>query len=95
VDTNSFFLGYGFFTERATTHLSFMLWKTLLMQRLTLYFPYRLKQVNPKDFGFILNKATTIEGKRLKFTANLLLIFFYADLFVLIFLKDIANIFAP
>ena len=58
------------------------------------YFPYKLKQVSARDFGFILNEAKTIEGKRLKFKANLLLIFFYADLLVLIFLKDIAKILA-
>lgn len=58
------------------------------------YFPYKLKQVNSRDFGFILNEAKTAEGKRLKFKANLLLMFFYVDLLVLIFLKDIANVLA-
>jgi hypothetical protein len=55
------------------------------------YFPYKLNRFAPRDFGFILSRASTFESKRSKIRANLFLVFFYIDLLILIFLKDIVD----
>ena len=56
------------------------------------YFIGKLNRMSPKDLGFILTKANTSEGKRSKFLANMLLMFFYIDLIILIFIKDIIRL---
>lgn len=40
----------------------------------------KFEKLNPKDFGFLLRKATSSKSRRSKKLANLLLLFFYTTL---------------
>lgn len=53
----------------------------------------KLNHLSAKDFIFISRSATTSEGKKAKTLANLLLLLFYIDLILLIFLNDLAEYF--
>lgn len=53
----------------------------------------KLSNVTPRDFSFILKRANTLAGENSKMRANVLLLLFYLDLILLMFLKDVVEFF--
>jgi len=89
------FLGLWLFYSKSYYTFRFNALEKIDKEKSDSTFPYKLNRVSPKDFGFILSRASTVESTKSKVLANLLGILFYIDLFILIFLKDIVALITP